>query len=163
MCRHVIGLVAFDLILRLIRRGPASMALVIEILVMNPDDPAADPSCLGIPAYVISDGKSAHVRPPIQMKCSGRRNVPPGFLLISRIRPAKTTKDSPWIRRTGSAGFCIGMLRVRQCPHMLDHRCRSQAFRGGPASCSWVNRHHQMMQDSAKCFDDRALAQPSSH
>ena len=57
----VIGLVAFDFILRIIFRRVMRMPLVVEIGVMNLDDLAADPASFGIPADVITNRKFAHI------------------------------------------------------------------------------------------------------
>src|SRR5581483_11536262 len=50
----VIGLVAFDFILRLIPAGMTRMALVVGIFGMDLDNPAADVPGLGIPRDVIA-------------------------------------------------------------------------------------------------------------
>jgi hypothetical protein len=50
----MIGLVAFDFILRLVLVGMTGVALVIRILGMDLDDPAADVPGLGIPGDAIA-------------------------------------------------------------------------------------------------------------
>jgi hypothetical protein len=54
MHSDMIRLVAFDFILRLIFSGMMSVALVIRILRMDPDNPATDVTGLGIPSDVIT-------------------------------------------------------------------------------------------------------------
>jgi hypothetical protein len=50
----MIRLVAFDFILRLIFSGMMSVALVIRVLRMDLDNPAADVPGLGVPSDVIA-------------------------------------------------------------------------------------------------------------
>ena len=50
----MIRLVAFDFILRLIFSGMMSMTLVIRVLRMDLDNPAADVPGLGVPSDVIA-------------------------------------------------------------------------------------------------------------
>jgi hypothetical protein len=57
----MIGLVALDFVLRVIFRRTVPVALVVEILVMNPDDFAGHPPGLGIPTHMIAYGKSCHL------------------------------------------------------------------------------------------------------
>jgi hypothetical protein len=57
MGRDVIGLVASDLILRIILRRVMGMALVIEVAEVDGDDGSRYPAGLGIPAYMIADFK----------------------------------------------------------------------------------------------------------
>src|SRR5699024_9624241 len=52
---NVIGLVALDFVLRLVLAAAAHMALVFDILRVNPGDCAADPAGFGVPAHVITD------------------------------------------------------------------------------------------------------------
>jgi hypothetical protein len=56
----MIGRVAFDFILRRLLRSVAPVALIIEILIVNFDDVAADSSGLRIPADMITLGKLRH-------------------------------------------------------------------------------------------------------
>jgi hypothetical protein len=51
----MIGLVALNLVLRVIRAGVMDVTLIGHIFGMHPRDPAGNPACLGIPAYVIAD------------------------------------------------------------------------------------------------------------
>ena len=51
----VIGLVALDFVLRLVRGGTVNVALVIDILSMDFDDFSAHPPGFRIPAHVIAD------------------------------------------------------------------------------------------------------------
>src|SRR5262245_50149724 len=51
----MIGLVALNLVLWVIRAGVMDVALIGHIFGMHPRDPAGDPACLGIPAHVIAD------------------------------------------------------------------------------------------------------------
>jgi hypothetical protein len=50
----MLRLIAFNFVLWLIFGGMMDVPLVIHILRMDPDDPAADPPGLGIPAHVIA-------------------------------------------------------------------------------------------------------------
>jgi hypothetical protein len=52
---NVVRLIAFDFVLRLVLGGMMRVALVIDILRMDLDDPAADVSRLGIPGHAIAD------------------------------------------------------------------------------------------------------------
>jgi hypothetical protein len=51
----MIGLVALNLVLRVIRAGVMDIAFIGHILGVHPHYPAGDPACLGIPAHVIAD------------------------------------------------------------------------------------------------------------
>ena len=51
----MIGLVAFDLVLRVVRAGVMAVALIGHIFGVHPHYPACDPACFGIPAHVIAD------------------------------------------------------------------------------------------------------------
>src|SRR5262249_8282070 len=51
----VIGLVAFDLVLRIVRTGVMYIAFIVYILGVHPHYPAGDPARLGIPAHMIAD------------------------------------------------------------------------------------------------------------
>jgi hypothetical protein len=53
--RDVIGLVALDFILRIIRAGVMSVSLVIGVSCMDLDDPAADLTGFGVPRHVIAN------------------------------------------------------------------------------------------------------------
>lgn len=55
MGRDVIRPVALDLVLRIVLRSPVPMAFIIEIRMMNPDDPARHITGFGIPAHMIAD------------------------------------------------------------------------------------------------------------
>lgn len=55
MHRDMVGLVAFDFILRFIRVGVMCVPFVVDVLHMDLDDPATDTSGLGIPAHVVAD------------------------------------------------------------------------------------------------------------
>lgn len=55
MQRHVIGLVALDLVLRIVGARVMRISLVGHVFLMHPHDPAADPAGFGIPADVIAD------------------------------------------------------------------------------------------------------------
>ena len=50
----MLGFIAFDFILRLVRTGVMRVPLVIHVSRMDPDDPAADMPGLGIPRDVIT-------------------------------------------------------------------------------------------------------------
>jgi hypothetical protein len=54
----MIGLVAFDFILRIVFRGVTHMTLVVKILGVDGGDRPRHPTGLGIPAYVIADLES---------------------------------------------------------------------------------------------------------
>jgi hypothetical protein len=73
------GLVAFDFVLRLVLGGVMRVALVIRVLRMDLDNPAADMPGLGIPGDVIADFETlSHVVPPTRIdagKFFGRSNV----------------------------------------------------------------------------------------
>src|SRR3546814_9236741 len=51
----VVGLVAPDLVLRLVGAGAVGVALVVEVAGMHLDDTAADAAGLGIPADVVAE------------------------------------------------------------------------------------------------------------
>jgi hypothetical protein len=53
--RDVIGLIALDFILRIIRAGVMSVSLVIGVSCMDLDDPAADMTGFGVPRHVIAN------------------------------------------------------------------------------------------------------------
>jgi hypothetical protein len=55
MYRNVITFVTPDFILRRIAARMMDMAIVIDVPGMDPDDPAADASGLGVPGHVIAD------------------------------------------------------------------------------------------------------------
>lgn len=56
----VVGLVALDLVLRLILGGAMPMAFVVEIGIVDLDDPAADHPGFRIPPDVIADTELGH-------------------------------------------------------------------------------------------------------
>ena len=58
--RDVVGLVAFDFILRIVGRGVMRVAFVEKVLGMDGDDLPRHPTGLGIPAYVIPDLEFFH-------------------------------------------------------------------------------------------------------
>lgn len=60
MSGDVIGLVALDFILGLVRGRPVPVAFVIEISVMNSDNPAGHPARLRIPTDMIANRKLSH-------------------------------------------------------------------------------------------------------
>jgi hypothetical protein len=63
MHRDMVRLIAFDFILRLIRVGVMRVSFVVDVVCVNPDNPAADTSGLGIPGHVIADLETfLHVR-----------------------------------------------------------------------------------------------------
>lgn len=51
----MIGLVAFNLVLRVVLTRMMDIAFVVHIARMHPDDMTANPAGFGIPTYVISD------------------------------------------------------------------------------------------------------------
>jgi hypothetical protein len=55
MQSDMIGLVAFDLVLRIILARMMDVAFVVHVARMDPHDTAADPASFGIPTYVIAD------------------------------------------------------------------------------------------------------------
>jgi hypothetical protein len=55
MHRDMVRLVAFNFILRFIRIGMMRVSLVVDVLCMDLNDPAADSSGLGIPAHAVAD------------------------------------------------------------------------------------------------------------
>ena len=66
MHRDMVCLIAFDFILRLIRVGVMRVSFVVDVVRVNPDDPAADTSGLGIPGHVITDRA---VRDVVEIRC----------------------------------------------------------------------------------------------
>ena len=63
MHRDMVCLIAFDFILRLITVGVTRVSFVVDVVRVNPDDPAADTAGLGIPGHVIADFETfLHVR-----------------------------------------------------------------------------------------------------
>jgi hypothetical protein len=56
--RDVIGLVAFDLVLRIILRAVMDVTLVVEVAGVNGDNGPRDAAGLGIPTDVIADLES---------------------------------------------------------------------------------------------------------
>src|SRR5690242_19291574 len=58
VCGDVIRFIAPDLVLRFVLAGAVRVSLVIEILCVNLDDPAAHLPGLRIPAHVIADFES---------------------------------------------------------------------------------------------------------
>src|SRR5690606_24151120 len=69
--RDVVGLVALDLVLRLVLRRAMPVTLVVEIRVMDLDDPAAHPPGFRIPADMIAYGILRHA-----ILLSARRMLP---------------------------------------------------------------------------------------
>jgi hypothetical protein len=55
MGRDVVGLVALDLLLGVVRRGVMDVPLIIEILRVDGDDGSRHPARLGIPANMVAD------------------------------------------------------------------------------------------------------------
>src|SRR5690348_17979531 len=51
----VVGLVALDLVLRIVLAGAVRVALVVEVAGMDPDDGAGDAARFGVPADVVAD------------------------------------------------------------------------------------------------------------
>src|SRR5262249_31227717 len=108
----VIGLVALDLVLRIVRARMMDVALVAHVGRVDPYDTAADPASFGIPAYVIADLESlCHDRtsgPDASflgsLYISG---VPRGFRrrsrVAARITRSSETSDTPWRRHRPSA------------------------------------------------------------
>ena len=50
----MIRFIAFDFVLRLIGIGMMAVSFVVDVVRVNPDNPAADAPGLGIPAHVIA-------------------------------------------------------------------------------------------------------------
>lgn len=97
----VVRLVAFYLVLRLVRRGVVRVPLVIRILRMNFDNPAADMSGLGIPGHVIADFESFYHLVFLQMRKGAIR------LSKARISSAQSLltfpmPDGPFESQTGN-------------------------------------------------------------
>ena len=55
MRRDVVGLVAFDLVLRIIRGGAMRVTLVAEVAGVNFRDRSADMTCFRVPPNMIAD------------------------------------------------------------------------------------------------------------
>lgn len=55
MCGDVIGTVALDRILRIVRRRVVGIALVVKVACMNRNDRSRNPARFGIPANVVTD------------------------------------------------------------------------------------------------------------
>jgi hypothetical protein len=51
----MVGFVAFNLVLRIVRTRVMEIAFVIHIPYMHTHDAPADPACFGIPTHVIAD------------------------------------------------------------------------------------------------------------
>src|SRR5262249_10963760 len=56
---NVIGLVAFDLVLRFVLAGVVDVSFVVHVLCMHLDDFPADPAGLRIPAYTVAHLESS--------------------------------------------------------------------------------------------------------
>ena len=54
MRRNMIGLITFDLVLRIVTAGMMGVTLKIKIRSMNFNDPARHKAGLGIPSYMIT-------------------------------------------------------------------------------------------------------------
>jgi hypothetical protein len=76
---NVIGLAALDLVLRGLRARVMRVALIVDVLRMNPDDRAADAPGLRVPTDPIPDLE------PFSHQCFPRR---------LRIRPSLATRRS---------------------------------------------------------------------
>ena len=66
MQSDVIGLVALDLILRIVRARVMDIAFIVHVLCVHPHDTAAHPAGFGIPAHVIAD---------LECLCHGESNI----------------------------------------------------------------------------------------
>jgi len=64
----VVGLVALDLILGVVARSAMAVSLVIEIRMVDPDNPACHMTGLGVPADMIADSVSGQNRNSIQSR-----------------------------------------------------------------------------------------------
>ena len=59
----MIRFIAFDFVLRLIGIGMMAVSFVVDVVRVNPDNPAADAPGLGIPGDVVADFETfLHVR-----------------------------------------------------------------------------------------------------
>ena len=59
----MIRFIAFDFVLRLIGIGMMAVSFVVDVVRVNPDNPASDAPGLGIPGHVIADFETfLHVR-----------------------------------------------------------------------------------------------------
>src|SRR6266851_5965828 len=83
----MIGLVAFDLVLRVVRAGVMDVALIGHIFGVHPHYPACDPACFGIPAHVIADLE--YSRHDASASPAPERNV--NSAAPSRVRPGRLT------------------------------------------------------------------------
>lgn len=53
--RNMVGLVALNLVLRLIGTGVVGVSFVVHVFAMHLDDSAADVASLGIPRHMVAD------------------------------------------------------------------------------------------------------------
>src|SRR5699024_10329696 len=97
----VVGPVALDLVLRLVPAGMAGVALVLRIAGVDPGDPAADVTGLGVPADVVADlefmGHGGFLAAGVSKYRSAR-----GKAASSQPRP----RPNPATPAAGSAGRC---------------------------------------------------------
>jgi hypothetical protein len=87
----MIGLVAFNLILRIVGTRVMRIAFVICVACMNLDDAAADMTGLGIPGDVIADFEALahHVTPATIVRSSAYQPAQP-FAILSWPRDFAT-------------------------------------------------------------------------
>src|SRR5579864_6886213 len=108
----VVGLVALDFILRIIRRRVVRISLVIRIFRMNLDDLAADMTGLRVPGHVIPD---------LEFLCHD--GTPPVTLLSTRIDVSRSSVTLRWrpsrtrLPRAGPLGRGGRWLRPASCHH----------------------------------------------
>src|ERR1044071_1539644 len=120
----MVGLVALDLVLRLVPAGMVDIALVVHVLGVHPDDAAADPPGLGIPADVIAALEGlGHV-----VTGEFRQDFVPFFTYIIWDTPAGF---SNWRRRRGRCAVTFvrssTSSRPRRTTRSAPPRCNSCA------------------------------------
>ena len=72
MHRDMVGLIAGDLILRLVFAGTLHVPFVIHVLDVDPDDLAADVPCFRIPGHVIANFESVFQKDPAVARLVGQ-------------------------------------------------------------------------------------------
>src|ERR1041384_1752308 len=120
----MVGLVALDLVLRLVPAGMVDVALVAHVLGVHPDDAAADPPGLGIPADVIAALEGlGHV-----VTGEFRQDFVPFFTyIIWDSRPGFQTGDDGETRCAVTFVRSSTSSRPRRTTRSAPPRCNSSA------------------------------------
>src|SRR5699024_4156055 len=96
----MVGLVAADLVLGLVRACSPGVPLVLEVAGVHLDDRAGDVAGLGVPGYVVSDREfRAHALSPSLRDCSTRPSL---LLQIAASAPIAWPFTAPRPRGTGA-------------------------------------------------------------